>query len=69
MTQSILLLPLKLSLVDKCVDSLFHTGTKIWDREVISDIFDDRNQQLILNIMVESDLEDDMLYWKFENSG
>lgn len=57
------------SIVDKSVDSLFHTDTKIWDREVIADIFNERDQQIILNTMVESDLEDDILCWKFENSG
>ncbi|KAL8135140.1 hypothetical protein AgCh_009970 [Apium graveolens] len=57
------------SIVDKCVDSLFHTGTKIWDTEVIADIFNDRDHQLILNTMTESDLEEDILCWKFENAG
>lgn len=57
------------SLTDQMVVSLFHTGTKEWDLEVIKYIFDERDQQCILNTKVEQELDKDVLCWKLENSG
>lgn len=51
------------------VFSLFRTGTKEWDMEVLNDIFVDRDKQCILNTRVEQDLNEDILCWKLENSG
>lgn len=57
------------SLTNQMVFSLFHTGTKEWDMEVINDIFDARDQQCIVNTRVEQELDKDTLCWKLENSG
>lgn len=51
------------------VSSLFRTGTKDWDLEVINDIFDDRDQQCIVNTRVERGLDKDILCWRMENTG
>lgn len=47
--------------------SLFQTGTKEWDLEIINDIF--WYQGYIVNTMVEQDLDRDVLSWKLELSG
>lgn len=56
-------------LVAQKVDSLFRIGTKEWDLEIIEDVFDSRDQQVILNTKIEQDLEKDVLSWKLEHSG
>lgn len=57
------------SLENQKVSSLFCEHAKEWDREIIRDIFDLRDQQLISGTIIEQDLEDDILTWKLENSG
>ncbi|KAL8111888.1 hypothetical protein AgCh_019551 [Apium graveolens] len=51
------------SLVNQKVVSLFYTDTKEWDLEV-SDIFDDRDKQCIVNTVVEKELDTDVLSWR-----
>lgn len=58
-----------LSIVGRTVDSLFQTGTRDWDLEIIRDIFNDRDQRCILNTTVEHQLDRDTLFWKHEQSG
>lgn len=48
--------------------SLFSTGTKEWDLEIISDIFETRDQQIILHTTIEQDLDKDVLSWKLEHT-
>ncbi|XP_074359806.1 uncharacterized protein LOC141699902 [Apium graveolens] len=57
------------SLLNQRVVSLFRTGTKEWDMEIIKDIFDTRDQHYIANTRVEQDLNKDTLDWKLDNSG
>ncbi|XP_074374166.1 uncharacterized protein LOC141714552 [Apium graveolens] len=51
------------------VASLFRTDAKQWDIEIIQDVFEERDQQSILNTMIEQGLEKDVLCWKHEHSG
>lgn len=57
------------ALENKIVASLMVTGRKEWDVEVVKDIFNDRDQKCILSIQISSDAVDDMLFWRFEQSG
>lgn len=57
------------SIVNQKVASLFRTGTKEWDLDVIRDIFVERDQQCIVNTTIEQELERDVLCWKLEHSG
>ncbi|XP_074374335.1 uncharacterized protein LOC141714732 [Apium graveolens] len=57
------------ALTNQTVFSLFCTGTKDWDMDVINDIFDDRDKLCIVNTRVEQDLDKDILCWRLENSG
>lgn len=56
------------SLINQNVSSLFKSGTKEWDMEVINDIFEDRDRQCIVNTRVEQDLNRDILFWKLEHT-
>lgn len=42
---------------------------KAWDNEIIEDLFNDRDQQCINNIVLENDVDEDRLFWKYEESG
>ncbi|KAL8118943.1 hypothetical protein AgCh_016435 [Apium graveolens] len=43
--------------------------TKDWDREILLDIFYDRDRQAILNTVIEHDLDKDILCWNLEHTG
>ncbi|XP_074323130.1 uncharacterized protein LOC141660070 [Apium graveolens] len=49
--------------------SLFKVDTKDWDREILLDIFYDRDRQAILNTVIEHDLDKDILCWNLEHTG
>lgn len=57
------------ALINLKVVSLFHTDSTNWDLDMISDIFEERDRNCILNIVVEQDLSNDVLSWKLEVSG
>ncbi|KAL8105024.1 hypothetical protein AgCh_028986 [Apium graveolens] len=57
------------AIINQKVCSLFSMGTKEWDIEIIRDIFESRDQQSILNTIIEQDLDKDVLYWKLETTG
>ncbi|XP_074343130.1 uncharacterized protein LOC141680956 [Apium graveolens] len=44
-------------------------GIKEWDLDIIKDVFNDRDQKLILDIDMQDSGDEYMLYWKHENSG
>lgn len=44
------------------------TGERVWDNELIADIFEERDANLILAIPLRSDTEDSR-YWKGEKLG
>lgn len=49
------------ALENQMVSSLFQTGTKEWDLDLLNDNFDDRDKQYIINTKVEHELESDIL--------
>lgn len=57
------------SLVNQSVSSLLCTGTKEWDLDINTDIFEARDQHCILNTRIERELDKDILSWKLEHSG
>ncbi|XP_074352658.1 uncharacterized protein LOC141691804 [Apium graveolens] len=57
------------ALENQMVASLFRSHTREWELDTIREVFNDQDQQHILNTMIEQDLEEDVLNWKFENSG
>lgn len=59
---------ISLALLNQKVVSLFHTGTKDRDLEILSDIFEFRDHQAILNTVVEHDLDKDTLSWNLEHT-
>lgn len=57
------------SLVDQKVSALFRIGTKEWDLDILKDIFEERDQNCIVNTIVEPCLNTDVMCWNLENSG
>lgn len=57
------------SVDNRCVASLFCMDRKEWDVEVVRDVFNMRDQECIFDMIIEEDLEEDVLYWKMEQSG
>lgn len=53
----------------KTVDSLFVAGQRQWDAELVRENFNERDQDCILNISLNSSNNEDMSYWRFEESG
>lgn len=49
--------------------SLFQNGSKKWDLDIIKSEFNDRDQQLILDIVVTDNVREDMLFWSYEVTG
>lgn len=57
------------TLVNKCVAALMKLGEKFWDREVIIDLFDERDQHLIPGIPLSRRQEEDIRYWYKDDKG
>ena len=51
------------------VESLMVVGAREWDVDLITDIFDDRDRERILNVSLSQRGDEDRLYWKEESSG
>lgn len=50
------------------VSALMSTDENQWDRDLILDIFDERDAMLILSIPLNTE-EEDTWYWKYEKMG
>lgn len=57
------------SIVDEKVNSLMCNDRKEWDADIIRDIFDERDQECILNVKLDESCEEDTLYWSKEVTG
>lgn len=51
------------------VSSLMRMDAKVWDDEVVKDLFNDCDQHCIFNTPIQSRLVEDKIYWSKENSG
>lgn len=58
-----------IGLDDATVDSLMCLERKSWDKEVVEDLFNVRDQRCILNVQLDSNVEEDSLFWCKEVSG
>ncbi|XP_074356169.1 putative mitochondrial protein AtMg00310 [Apium graveolens] len=50
----------------KTVDALFCTERKMWDEEIVKDIFNPRDQECIFSTTLN---EEDGVYWRLEDNG
>lgn len=57
------------ALLGQVVNSLMKTGIKEWDTEVVTDLFNERDQMLILGTPLSHNQEDDIRYWHKEGNG
>lgn len=57
------------SIRNEKVSSLMCTGTRTWDWEVITDIFNDEDCERIQNTMIEGELQKDVLVWDHDITG
>lgn len=57
------------ALQNQVVNGLMKMGIKEWDTDVITDLFNERDQALILGIPLSSRQEDDIRYWHKEGNG
>lgn len=57
------------ALENQTVASLMKTGERVWDTEVIQDLFVARDQMLILGIPLSHSHEEDSRYWSGEDNG
>lgn len=57
------------SLEGKTLDSLFVAGQRQWDVNFIREHFNVRDQGCIFNISLNNSNNEDMIYWRFEESG
>ncbi|KAL8106853.1 hypothetical protein AgCh_023591 [Apium graveolens] len=55
--------------IGRTVASLFQNGNSMWDLDIIKSVFNDREQQLILDTIVSDNNREDELYWLHEASG
>lgn len=51
---------------DNTVASLMCTDYKVWDIDLVKDLFNDRDQKCILSLNVDSDNTEDVLFWRFD---
>ncbi|KAL8098853.1 hypothetical protein AgCh_031539 [Apium graveolens] len=51
------------------VSSLMCVDRREWDIDVIKDIFNNRDQQRILDVHLDAASHEDVMYWRLENSG
>lgn len=51
------------------VSALMCDNERSWDVDIIKDLFNERDQQCILNTPLSSRLAEDTAYWRWENSG
>lgn len=51
------------------VASLLCTDRMEWDRDVVSDVLNQRDQDCLPNIQLRTSDQEDKLYWRFEDSG
>lgn len=54
---------------DNYVVALFDTEHRRWDADIIRDIFNNRDQEKILTIPLDESNTEDVVYWRFENTG
>ncbi|KAL8146376.1 hypothetical protein AgCh_004207 [Apium graveolens] len=57
------------SLEDKTVKDFLIAGKNQWDVNLVREHFNERDQGCILNISLNSSSSEDMIYWRFEESG
>lgn len=57
------------ALQNQMVKCLMKTGLREWDTEVIDDLFNERDQLLILGTPLSHNQEEDIRYWYKEDSG
>ena len=57
------------TLVNNKLDSLFQMDKKYWDREIIIDLFNDKDQRCIMEIPLREVEDEDIIFWSLENSG
>lgn len=57
------------ALINQKVMSLFQSNSTAWDLEIITDIFEERDQRSIVNTVVEQGLNSDVLSCRLEISG
>lgn len=50
------------------VSNLMCVSNRMWDEEVIRDLFNERDQQCILNTVLNEAETEDCLYWSKENT-
>lgn len=50
------------------VSSLMKVNQRGWDEEIIRDLFNERDQQCILNLTIRENLVKDKIYWNKEAS-
>lgn len=55
-------------LINHKVESLLENGSMNWDRDLIRDMFNERDQHCILDVTLEAH-GDDTLFWLYENTG
>lgn len=58
-----------LSFANNIVDSLMVPNERRWDDDIIRDLFNERDQQCILNTPLRQSQAEDKLFWCKENSG
>ncbi|KAL8155862.1 hypothetical protein AgCh_001058 [Apium graveolens] len=56
-------------LVGAKVNQLMCTGERVWDGEILDDLLNDRDKQLIQNVMLSDEVGPDQHYWNMEASG
>lgn len=66
--QNLYITPNSSSHVNNKVNSLMCLNRKEWDRNIIQDLFNERDQQCILNVPLLENNTEDQLYWSKENS-
>lgn len=57
------------ALQDSNVDALLCMDRKKWDVEVIGDVLNDRDREAVMAIQLNDSWDEDVLYWRFEESG
>lgn len=51
------------------VAGLMEVDNRVWDTDIVRDLFNDRDHELILNTLVCATRDEDLLYWSKEVSG
>lgn len=52
-----------------CINNLMSIGLKDWDRDIVEEMFEERDKKLIFSIPLGVSLSKDLWYWKEEPLG